>query len=327
MSSTDSFLCEAKDDDIDEMVELNRLDAAASFREGKWHLEELEWEEEEPFECFMKGGPWLHSMSLRVQIRLMKEIGSIWLLKDRKNDQIIGETDIVWSPEPQPLGNLLYVAWITIAPEYRGQGLGTRFLSEAVEREIAKHPTVEWLNSIPEDNISKGLYQSVGLETWEELQSFEMPFEAASLQLDHHDFEISERNLQEPPNTLLNCGRLWYPTSYCWAAIRYSGQFREIFRHEQWRPIKAYNLYWNEHLLVITDAKRGYLWMETELAEKPAAYALALKAMKTLAKNNDPKRESVELDVFKRNLKYFLSSSSDVKVKTVPYMRRKVNSL
>jgi hypothetical protein len=64
--------------------------------------------------------------------------------------------------------------------------------------------------------------------------------------------------------------------------------------------------------------------MEPEIAGDIEAYALVLNAMKALAKNRDPKRESIWFDVFKENLSHFISKNPMSKIETVSYMRRRL---
>ena len=277
------------------------------------------WIEEDPYACYQRGGPWLHPDSLTVYLELMKEIGSIWLLKDVHTNRIIGEADFVWSSEPPPLGNLLYLTWIAISPDHREQGLGMKLLSNASEKEIENHPAAQYIDTIPEDNLTRGLFERVGLEKWKEICSFELQHISINDSHDLTDLEIEKRDLQEAPIGLVNTGRVWYPTSYCWASIRYSDRLAKVLQRKPQNSIKSYNVEFENNLMVITDSNLGYLWMDPAIVNEEKAYSVALAAMK---KNASRHSNSIRFDTFRETLHHFSKIDNDLTVEAKPYMRK-----
>lgn len=161
------------------------------------------------WERVMHGGPWMDAAALNKYWDRIERLGIIPLVAEFKG-KVVGHLDVIFSEEPE-LGLFLYLDVLTVHRNFRGIGVATALIEEAVK--LAKERKVEFMLVQPEEYEGpSGLtYRRCGFKKAFNAYSFEMATKNAKIQSGARLMSIAQDQRAPLKTHTMLCG--WYNIS------------------------------------------------------------------------------------------------------------------
>jgi len=204
---------EAEEQDLEDIVECHCSDVEKwhGLRDGK--VVELRYEESTTYErCHFNCGEWLDRDVCRLHMHLLKEKNEEAFVAELKG-KVVGEAEVCLAEEPLPYGRYAFLTTVMVHRNFRRMGIGLALVQRTIQ--WAQLRGYQAYDTIPENEISEGLYSKAGLEP---IESFsQMRGDIEQLRWEPAKACLKELSIgDDPSESLLMIARHVDPSVHIW---------------------------------------------------------------------------------------------------------------
>jgi len=242
------------------------------------------WSELSRWERWQHGGPWFDPKLLAFHLQVVKEAGGIVLVA-REGETLVGELELVFGFD-DPEGSRAHLAWMTVDPARRRQGVGSLLLKHG--RRVARSRGCHRITTYPDDQGAQGFYETQGFRTATRIAEFTKQLAKSSKRASSGSLQAIPLNWDSrprPPGGFRLVIGDNQSSRYTWTCLRQMRTLYALLELEAPLP-NAWLLRLDEAEAITVDYEHVRLWLSTQGIKTPDFLRTALQRTEQLSRTN-----------------------------------------
>jgi GNAT superfamily N-acetyltransferase len=242
------------------------------------------WSELSRWERWQHGGPWFDSKLLAFHLGVVKEAGGIVFVA-WEGESLVGELELVFGFDG-PEGSRAHIAWMTVDPGRRRQGVGSLLLRYG--RRVARDRGCHRIATCPEDQTTQAFYETKGFRTTTRIAEFTKQLAKSSKHASSDSLQaipLTWDSRPRPPDGFrLVIGDDQSPR-YTWTSLRQMRTLYGLLELEAPLP-NAWLLRLDEAEAITVDYEHVRLWLSPQGIKTPNFPRTTLQRTEQLSRAN-----------------------------------------